>query len=1082
MLEGLAATAVALWHLGVSASAVIACVSSDDGLLQTRTAILARYIVQIIFIAVVAVWLPFWVYMQETTLEPPHGLRWLAAVWGAFLASSITSYIAHLREPAMLLALICSLTCSAVPLFSTMHLGQQVQNDQRRLSRWRIQMKVLRDSLQEWANSVPGLQDCTQKDLGASMFRAAVECETAEALATIMSLVQAGNRLNTADLFTTNLAPIRVLGARHLGSCTQGTVSPKSYQREKRWLSSEDVEGILGQLQHATTITAVHTACESLLHLQETQVVSARLTRIDADDQGHSSRDKHVLGSVLTSSRGWQRLPLAIASFPEKVFVHCFSFKDTRTTRLLLGVSGGLVAVCLAVLTRTMSVSLAQSVNTYGQFRESGSLLFTFSLCEFYAWGCFLRLLLAGHEIKFFQSAWRKARNEARNKSRQEWFPIEAGLDAFVVTLVLCIRFGFYGRPHPSFDEAKQHDVLKPLWIPAIIHSAYCFKALANSLFAAKVIRRYTFVSVSVMYGLIVFAMPGCFILSACAACAHLQKLEAVTNTATTILDGLFASVSIFMLITAYRHNYRTQHKLKSDSQLNPLRMRGAAHTRSPAFIAAFDAQLFGILAVCTAALLDDAASNAVAYAFIYFSTSHARGTIQNNNEAFHTAVVSNRAQQYGQNALYRIVASSNAILAESESSPGVHDATILLHLHAEALLMQFMQSVRIDMYYTPITVRVVVDSLLDRLAVDWEKEGLVVLLDKRRVDFPAVLMQELQEHPQAFLSTTCEAINRAATDIIMFKSELEAPKLVIKPFLRKVGRGRSALRVAVCQKIRGVTSDDLDHFSMAVPHHADISQRRWGPFLSCARKLNTAAGEGAWLCGSVCTASASLGYADSGGAYVISVDTPISRACAEHPDLEHKAEVRTLRMQAAVPAHKTCVCSLLAPQHLNIGEPAIAPGIERVAIYTQSGVGGCRIATADTLAGCPTPAASDFEEEIHESTHSSPTSKWTATTLSSESIVDGDEGAHGPQRQLPSRLAWDSAKAPQNKSPPQATNRSIEYRLATLPPAIKRLSSFAMQLNDLDREHLEDGADKALQGEQLLQASGRTSWQPHSA
>jgi len=151
-----------------------------------------------------------------------------------------------------------------------------------------------------------------------------------------------------------------------------------------------------------------------------------------------------------------------------------------------------------------------------------------------------------------------------------------------------------------------------------------------------------------------------------------------------------------------------------------------------------------------------------VTYSFLYLSTFVARGTILNNNVAFNTAIITDRVQQYGQNALHHVIAACNSsLLIQENCSHAEKTATKVVHLDAEELFMTFVQKTRPDIYYTPITVRFVLDSLLDRMAAAWKAEGVQVPLDQRRVAAPAALMQELLLHPGGFLSAVCEAINR---------------------------------------------------------------------------------------------------------------------------------------------------------------------------------------------------------------------------------------------------------------------------------------------------------------------------------
>jgi len=396
--------------------------------------------------------------------------------------------------------------------------------------------------------------------------------------------------------------------------------------------------------------------------------------------------------------------------------------------------------------------------------------------------------------------------------------------------------------------------------------------------------------------------------------------------------------VGIYLPLHAYHRGSRAggvngrPHSLRWIAMVwHVFQMRERVVTRAPVFIATLDSQLVTIVAILSVTLLDGAAPLTVVFCFLHLSKFCVRGSIHNNNIAFDLATVTDRVEQYALHALHRTLLASLVVCSDAGAEPRLRESTDLLHVHCEGLLLNLVQRSRPDMYYTPITVRVVLDSLLEQLATAWEQEGLEVQLDRRRVDFPAALMQELQVHPGAFLRTVCEAINRVATDVLMFKSEDEAPMLSITPFLRQARQSHQGiLRVAVSQRIRGIT--DEDEVVFATPFTSQQSdEQRWGAFMNGARKLRAECGEVAWLAGTPCTTTAD--YSQMGGVYTISIDTPISRACHAHTRPCSTHDVRKLRMHSSTPEHTSCVCQLLAPHDLNIGEVHAKHGLIRCAI-----------------------------------------------------------------------------------------------------------------------------------------------------
>ncbi len=1041
--------------MGLSITAVLSCTDSSLHL-NSSAAMTAKQVLRNIFVFVVGIVLPLYVYLRSDAggSRKPHTLRWLATVWTISICVSFVAPAVSAVQPVVAVLHTTATASAVAPLVCALQLSRGGTLAYQRLKRLQLLMASFQHHLDVWKHKADTAKQHISSFRGAtSMAQAAIDGATAAALAEQTLLVDEKQPMSAEDLVRRHIQPIRHLlqykqeeqaldPASALGKWFPGGLHPGPLPHSAIEAAFKEVRKLTG-----------HTSDESSGPLTK-DALQANLApaATNACNEHPLEAAKANAANAAPSCWSWRR---ALAPH-----------RDSRLLRVCYMVGGVLVAVAGSFASWKVSPDEGLPLHEHALRSESPAQLFALAAFYFCSLLSVVRLLSTWWDVQFFRSARRRLQLFHTEMTRSQWCPYETFFDAYLVTLLTCQDSGMAGRIVSSSSEVAFAEASLPYWVPSMVYSAYCYHTLGREMQATQALTpmESKFISgsyVFTLFGAPVFAM----VLSAATFAQSPLWVEIGRGFIRTIYSSL-GWIALYMILRAAYHQHQ-QGRVRRSRQVTgtkvSLKVQSSVLTRAPAFVATLDSQLVTIVALLGVTALGEAASTSIVFCFLHLTTLYARGTIHNNNIAFSTAALNDRVEQYAQFALHRTLQATLRLAAVPSVCSEMREACNALHVKCESILLDLVQQSRSEMYYTPLTVRVIMDSLLQQLAAAWEREGLQIVLDRRRVDFDAAHMQELQVHPRAFLISVCEAVNRVATDVLMFKQDQDAPVVCITPFLRKTGLPScpAALRVAVSQRLRGITADDMREFgdTHSLLHS---SQRRWGPFLAGASRLQRSRGEGAWLAGTrgVLTAD----YSEIGGVYTISVDTPITWACHKHSSSVVAAAARALRMHASVPQHDVCICQLLAPAELNIGEADLPTGMVRIGLNQTAGRSApCALNPCSVVCGSCCSALSR-QQRAHSTVHKvSPQTKSvdyetahsTNTTASiSKAALSSVSAMHSTVFGYTTTSGSTAAAVQLSKANSRGASEDTEvtgsqlFTLRALPPALQKLTSLEEQSN----------------------------------
>lgn len=140
----------------------------------------------------------------------PDSVRWLTAVWVAFLISNISDAASVHRLPVLTLSAVLAVTCAVAPLVSSTHLDTRGHKEKDRLRDWGLHMQSLRKHLLTWHDFLQGGIKLGANDgFKFDFFRAALECETAACLCAAVRFANDGESMSVQILALSHIKPIQ---------------------------------------------------------------------------------------------------------------------------------------------------------------------------------------------------------------------------------------------------------------------------------------------------------------------------------------------------------------------------------------------------------------------------------------------------------------------------------------------------------------------------------------------------------------------------------------------------------------------------------------------------------------------------------------------------------------------------------------------------------------------------------------------------------------------------------------------------------------------------------------------------------
>ena len=917
--------AVAILHFGISLSTAIACGVPHAQLNSPNGSTLKLWCRLVIYFSL-GIALPLGVFRTQR-LRPgaayAHTLRWLAIVWTAFIFGSVWVEQNGDNMPAATVVGALATASACAPIICTARTALVSSAHTHHLTKLQRTVRELQQHLASWASATRGRGEHSE-----------------------VAACPPGILLAAADTaFAASLA-------EHALGASQGATLQLKFAINEHWSCF--------QLMHPSTATEAFTvsSARNVATAQTLRAVHSGAIAMLAEafgqryftPLGHAIPVSVLLGrtapvsssegpSVRTEAAAARSCQCGSCACTQPKHVECTTRQrllsrpcNLRALWVLLG-----IACALATGLGTHSLSRPGNYSLEAAAQHSSTIVPFIILyaCRFGALLSALRLLHTKWEISFFSYTQRWLMANSSKALGIHGQPIEASLDAFNVVLIALQRLGLFGTLPIDASSEVFAIISLPFLAPYLLLFSLHVLELGHTLHATAAITLCQWCTVRLVFACNALLMPPMLTLCACAATTTSAVNTQLLFALTVLCFSALLLNSIYLALVSIRHSKRSVREMRPAAREQLWQVRETIVIRTPEFTAV--ASIIMSTLVVGLALVSFGTAVAVTLPFVVLNLMalFARGTLLNHCAAFEIATTTDCIEQHTKRALGRVLQACAYILGDPEKCSFEQEAANQLKELSGDIFLQFVANSRPDMYSIPITVAAVVDSLLEALAEEWTAGGVEVVLDRRRVDFPAALMQELQVHPGPFLGAVCEAINRVATDILMYKGEADAPLLSVTPFLRVAGPSKAAvLRVAVSQRIRGTTSKDQEAFSMQASNWPS-DRHRWGAFLSRAKHLRAECNEGAWLAGTPCKFTAD--HSQMGGVYTISVDTPISRACHLHISRTSLADVRALRLQTQPPAHSECVCQLLAPADLKIGEAHESHGLVRCALYQNS-------------------------------------------------------------------------------------------------------------------------------------------------